>query len=228
MSNIVSLKKDFANTIQNTNKRKSHNKYVTSKKSLENSDFKSFLDLYLSNETDFFERIDGYDGFISTQQIESIDYEDFSNHVFFDSAVEKVNYAFDKSINEFPYDSSKYKIDQYLKKLDGFTKYILDNKVEKSLNYLEFNGNTAVVIKDARGSILKDYTGNKILDNFNPSGKSISFDFWIKPKDSSSLTIFNEECILQKHSNSFGFFITLTRNPCKIHFYFEENNNFFK
>ena len=82
MSNLISLKSDFANTLQNTNKKKSHSKFVTSKNLLENVDFKKFLDLYLSNETDFFERIDGYDGFISTQQIESIDYENFAEHVF--------------------------------------------------------------------------------------------------------------------------------------------------
>ena len=94
MTNLVSLKNDIANTLQSSNKKISRSNFKSSKNILDNKDFKTFLDLYLNNEADFYERIDGYDGFISTQQIESIDYENFAEHVFFDSAVEKTNYAF--------------------------------------------------------------------------------------------------------------------------------------
>lgn len=227
MSNLISLKSDFANTLQNTNKKKSHSKFVTSKSLLEDSDFKKFLDLYLTNETEFFERIDGYDGFISTQQIESINYENFAEHVFFDSAVEKVNYSFSKSINEFPYDGTKYQLSQYLKKLDGFTKYVLDNKVNKSLNYLNLENGNSIVLKDKKGNLLKDYIGNKSINNFNPQNKTFSFDFWLYPKNTSNDQL--TSCLFYKYSNKNGFLITLELNDssCNIKFYFINNNSFY-
>ena len=224
MTNLISSKPEIANTLQNTNKRKSHSNFITSKSLLESSDFKTFLDLYLNNETEFFERIDGYDGFISTQQIESIDYENFAEHVFFDSAVEKVNFAFDKSINEFPYDKSRFQVSQYLKKLDGFTKYILDNKVNKSRNYMQFDGSKSIVINDSKGSLLNDYKGKTFLDNFNPNGKSFSFDFWIYPNNISlGGGISPSVCIFEKYGDNERFFVkakrhNLANNTCDISF----------
>lgn len=234
MTNLISSKSDIANTLQNTNKRKSHSNFVTSKNLLENSDFRTFIDLYLNNETEFFERIDGYDGFISTQQIESIDYENFAEHVFFDSAVEKVNFAFDKSINEFPYDKSRFQVSQYLKKLDGFTKYILDNKVNKSRNYMQFDGNKSIVINDSKGSLLNDYKGKSFLDNFNPNGKSFSFDFWIYPNNISlDGEIIPSVCIFEKYGNNEGFFIKAKNHnsindTCDISFIMSSDQNYFE
>lgn len=227
MTNITSLKNDIANTLKQSNKKQSNSKFKSSSNILENSDFKTFLDLYLNNETEFYERIDGYDGFISTQQLESVDYNNFSEHVFFDSAVEKTNYSFDKAINDFPYDSSKYKLSQYLKKLDGFTRYILKEKVEKSKNFLKFDGNTIVETVDRRGSLLDDYRGKKISNNFNPLRSMVGFDFWIYPDNS----LVNENvCVFKKFAGDHGFLITLECNQTevKICFIIVESSNFFK
>lgn len=230
MTNLISLKNDIANTLQNTNKKKSHSKFVTSSNILENSDFKSFLDLYLNNEADFFERIDGYDGFISTQQIESINYENFAEHVFFDSAVEKVNYAFSKAINDFPYDSTKYEYSQYLKKLDGFTRFVLKNKVKKSINYIHFDGNSLLQIKDKKGFLLNDYTGKSFINNFNPAGRNICLDFWLYPKNSSNET--KSVCVLKKYANENGLIVTLDliedESFCNINFYVIDENESLK
>jgi hypothetical protein len=227
MTNIISLKNDIANTLKNSNKKLSNSRFKSSVNILENSDFKKFLDLYLNNETEFYERIDGYDGFISTQQLESVNYDNFSEHVFFDSAVEKTNYSFDKAINDFPYDSSKYKLSQYLKKLDGFTRYILKEKVVKSKNYLKFDGNTIVETVDRRGSLLDDYRGKKINNNFNPLRSTIGFDFWIYP-DSSLID--ESVCVFKKFAGDHGFLITLecSQTEAKICFIIVENSNYFK
>lgn len=228
MTNLISLKSNIANTLQSSNKKMSRTNFKSSKNILNKDDFKTFLELYLNNETEFYERIDGYDGFISTQQIESIDYDSFSEHVFFDSAVEKVNYAFSKSINDFPYDSSKYKFNQYLKKLDGFTRYVLDKKVKKSINYLSFDSNTVLEVVDKKGHLLDDFKGKNFNNNFDPDGKTISFDFWIYPK-TTNLT--ETVCVLKKYSNNYGFLITIdhTENSdSKINFIVVERNNFFK
>lgn len=229
MTNLFSLKNNIANSLKDSNKKKSHSKFVSSEGLLENSDFKLFLELYLNNETEFFERIDGYDGFISTQQIESIDYENFAEHVFFDSAVEKVNYAFDKSINEFPYDSTLHEYNQYLKKLDGFTRFILKNKVKKNKNYLSLDTTKIVEIIDKKGYLLNDYTGEKTLDNFNPKGKSFSYDFWLYPRHDGNSN--KSLCIFKKYDDDNGYIITnefaQNSNLCKIKFYFLQDGTYF-
>ena len=51
------------------------------------------------------------DGLTSTQQVD-LDYSKFENHTFFDSGVSKVNVAFDRLINHFPFDGSRKEIEQ--------------------------------------------------------------------------------------------------------------------
>ena len=76
----------------------------------------------------FIKRLDDYDGYFSTQQIENIDFKKFQNHVFFDSAVSKTSYAYNKIIKNYPYDKSEFDYIQYINSLDGYTKFILDKK----------------------------------------------------------------------------------------------------
>lgn len=79
-----------------------------------------------------------YDGIYGTQQI-NIDYTDFSNFTFFDSAVSKTNIAFDRIINNFPYDGTKEDIDEFIPTLTGFERSVLDS-IPKSVSYLNFSG----------------------------------------------------------------------------------------
>ena len=77
-------------------------------------------------------------GLISTQQI-PIDHSKFENHTFFHSAVAKVNEAFDKIINFYPFDGSNKIIEDYEDSLTGFEKYVLD-RFPKNIGYLIFSG----------------------------------------------------------------------------------------
>ena len=219
-----------ANSLSDSNKKRSNNKYVTSNNLLESKDFKTFLDLYLSGNSEFFERLDGYDGFISTQQIESIDYDNFAEHVFFDSAVEKVYYSFEKTISDFPYDSTKHSLSQYIKKLDGFTKFVLDTKVAKSLNYMHFENDRCVFVKDKRGHLLNDYEGSKFLNNFNPEEKGFNFDFWINPFSNNAYNNTSTEWVFHKYASNQGFKIYTSNydvgnNTCNINIEISSGSN---
>jgi hypothetical protein len=205
MINNLSGRHIVANSLSDSNKKRSNNRYVSSNNLLESKDFKTFLDLYLSGNSEFFERLDGYDGFISTQQIESVDYDSFAEHVFFDSAVEKVFYSFEKAISDFPYDSTKHNLGQYIKKLDGFTKFVLDKKVAKSLNYMHFSNDRCIFIKDKRGHLLNDYEGSSFLNNFNPKEKGFNFDFWINPLTDDQTDHTTTEWVFHKFDNNQGF-----------------------
>lgn len=216
-------------------------KNVQSSHLLQESDIKSFFDIYKNNITHFFERIDNYESFFTTQQIESIDYEKFEEHVFFDSAVEKVNYAFDQIVNFFPYDQTKFNYDQYIKKLDGFSRYVLNHKVNKNLGYLDSGDiNSGVVIKDKKGNLFDDYNKSDVFNNFSLTG-DFKINFWIRPKKNNAE---QRECIFKKlyndNSSAYGLIIYLDNfesvdidenlkiDFCNINFALMTEYNFFK
>lgn len=95
-------------------------------------------------------------GNITTHQLKNIDYSIFSNHVFFDSAVHKINYAFSDIIN-YPYDRPISETINYMNQLDGYTRYVLENIYPKSIHSLNFTENIKIKIVDKTGFLLNDY-----------------------------------------------------------------------
>lgn len=168
---------------------------ILTREALENEDIVQFL-----------ERIDTYSGLFSTQQIFNLDWSKFENHTFFDSAIAKVNYVFDKLLNDFPYDSSYLEYNQFIKKLDGYSSYILNEKFPKSLNSIYLGQNYVEVI-DKPGVVLKEKTANKGF--LNPKNKSFNFDFWINLDNTTSS---DNRIIAQKLDTSNNVGITLYLN----------------
>jgi len=199
MSSSLTIKNSFNNQNVNKFKNSTNSSNISSSKSSADIELKSFLQLYDQNINEYFSRLDSYDGFFTTQQIESADFNKFEEHVFFDSAIEKTNYAFKKIFNDYPYDGTEREITNYLNDLDGYTRFILKNKHSKNKGYLRFDGNHYVKIKDRNGWLLSDYTRQiktgilNLTKNF-----TFSFDFWINPFDISGNTLINEQIILQK------------------------------
>tara|TARA_B100000700_G_scaffold322643_1_gene424639 strand:+ start:4384 stop:8493 length:4110 start_codon:yes stop_codon:yes gene_type:complete len=110
----------------------------------------------------------------STQQL-NIDWSIFENHTFFNSAISKVNVAFDKIINEFPFDGTRKETEDFLDNLTGYENYILD-RFPKNTGYLNFYGSstagldqgTLIKVKDQAGRLFPEYskmnTGQRVLD----------------------------------------------------------------
>ena len=121
--------------------------------------------------------IENYDSVYSTQQLESIDYSKFRNHVFFDSAVNKASYVFSKILN-FPYDKNEIEVRNFINNLEGYTKYILKNVFPKNLGSIKFSGNEKIKIKNSTGSFLENKKNAKIGE-LHP-GERFSFNFWVK------------------------------------------------
>ena len=61
----------------------------------------------------------------STQEI-PLDWSRFENHTFFNSAQSKVNVAFDRIINEYPFDGSQKEVEAFEDSLTGYENYILE------------------------------------------------------------------------------------------------------
>lgn len=114
----------------------------------------------------------------STQQI-PLDYSKFENHIFFQSAQVAVQVAFDKIVNEYPFDGTQKDVEQFLDSLSGFEKWVYDRfpkcvaskRFDASLeNYIEIN--------DVAGNLHPEFssknTGESVL---NPERNSFTFEF---------------------------------------------------
>ena len=133
-------------------------------------------------------------GFKSTQQI-PLDWSDFSQHTFFNSAESKVNVAFDTIINYFPFDGNREQVDNFVDDLSGFEKYVLD-EFPKNIGFLHFKS-SFISVADHAGSLYpylsRDKSGKNII---YPDAGSISFEFFAHIPSESN----NKQTIFQKLS----------------------------
>jgi len=149
----------------------------------------------------------------STQQL-NLDFSKFENHTFFNSAQAKVQKAFGKIINSYPFDGTKPEIDQFIDELTGFEKYVFDS-IPHSLGYLVFSGavgpssiGSYISVKDFQGTfsntLSKSPTGKSII-NFGTG--PFTAEFFINIPSGS---INENSIILQKISGTNGLTIALS------------------
>jgi len=154
----------------------------------------------------------------STQQL-FVDWSEFSNHTFFNSARAKVQKAFDKIINRFPFDGPQTELNTFVDSLTGFEKYVLD-EFPKNSGYLAFSGSssstdpgTYISVSDFDGSntsaFLRDSKGQSILD---PGTKPFSFEFYLNVPSGSSN---DSQIVAQKLSGSNGITLALSSSATK-------------
>src|SRR5689334_24901536 len=67
-----------------------------------------------------------------------VDYSDFSNFVFFNSALDYFNITGEKILNEYPYDGSLLTKQQFINDLDDYQQYVL-GRWPKCVGHLRFN-----------------------------------------------------------------------------------------
>ena len=147
----------------------------------------------------------------STQQL-NVDWSRFEHHTFFMSAEAKVNLAFDRIINKYPFDGTRKEVEQFVENLGGFDKWTLDNfPVYKG--ELRLQSGSYIKIIDAAGvkypELSKNASGISIL---NPgSDKSLSVEMQVLPISGSTATT---QTIFQKLSDDgkygYSFFLSPT------------------
>lgn len=163
-------------------------------------------------------------GLKSTQQI-GLDFSKFENHTFFNSAVVNVNVAFDRIIQEYPFDGTQREVEDFFDSLTGFEKYVYDS-LAKNNGYLLFSGSTGtsggtyIRVADAAGAgvptLAKTKTGAAVLD---PGLASFSIEAHVLPVSATNDT----QVIVQKVTGSdYGFTLALSQsaspNSCSIVF----------
>lgn len=161
----------------------------------------------------------------STQQLK-LDWSKFENHTFFSSAEVKVNEAFSRLINGYPFDGTKAESQQFLDSLTGYEKWVFD-QFPKWSGCLHFSGTqvgedpangfasglgTWINVKDASGNlypeIAKNNTGQAVL---NPKGdSSLSIELLLKLPEISN----GNQVVVQKASGAdVGFTFHLEQSP---------------
>jgi len=162
--------------------------------------------------------VDG-EGMRSTQQI-NIDWSQFENHTFYNSAQVKTNVAFEKIFNEFPFDGQKIEFENFFATLTGYEKYIYD-LFPKNTGYMFFSGSkngiasdpgTYITVKDIAGAAFPSVSTKKTGETkINPANASMTIEFWAYiPTEQNYGSI-----ILDKHTDDGtilsrqGFFINL-------------------
>jgi len=137
----------------------------------------------------------------STQQL-PIDWSKFENHTFFNSAESKVNVAFERIVNYYPFDGSRGEAIDFMDSLTGFENWIFQ-KFPKHMAALHFGGyendgtaiNHYLEIKDSAGlfmpALSRDKTGGPVIDP--GTNKTIGFEFHIYiPSSSDAYNAANE------------------------------------
>ena len=209
----------------NSNSYVNTNTYITEKESnniLYNTNFESTSSFRYNNKI----------GVVSTQEM-NIDYSQFENHTFFNSAIAKVNEAFDKIINYYPYDGSLKTIESFEEELTGHEKYILD-QFPKNVGYLNFSGSQNIL----EGTYIK-VIDNKGVDNLNlspatdgsiildPLGKSFTIQTYI---NIPSIINDNQIIVQKKKDLAENFTLALSEsndvNTCNIIFGITSGSNY--
>ena len=119
-------------------------------------------------------------GLKSTQQV-PLDWTKFENHTFFNSAESKVNVAFQKIINFFPFDGSKGELHEFMDELTGYEKHVFDKFpkfvgklffVPASQHYVASQDKTGYLFPDLSRNVL----GQRVVGaGVNSGGSTIEF-----------------------------------------------------
>lgn len=159
-------------------------------------------------------------GLRSTQQL-NVDWSKFENHTFFNSAQVKLNVAFDKILNQFPFDGTQKEVEIYLDTLTGYEKYLYDN-YPKNVGYLylsgtnsgyEAGGGTYVTVIDQAGAAYTD--ASKVQDGksiLNFKSDPLTFEYWLYVPAQAN----DNQVILDRHSGSLGYLIGLNTSASPI------------
>ena len=126
-------------------------------------------------------------GIKSTQQL-NVNWSQFENHVFFNSAQVKVNAAFNKIIDRYPFDGTRKELELFFDGMTGYENYVYQ-QMPKNKGYLFFSGSnigdttskgTYITVVDSAGSTFPFLTKNPNgAARIDPTTSSISFQFQI-------------------------------------------------
>lgn len=132
----------------------------------------------------------------STQQL-SVNWENFEEHTFFSPATVNVNSAFDKIINNYPFDGTRVELEQFLENLSGYEYWVLE-QFPKYRGQLHFSGGLGnfIRVNDTPGSMFPYLANDKndgmgvILPDRDES-MTVEFKYFPPPQANTNQYIIN-------------------------------------
>lgn len=155
------------------------------------------------------------DGLKSTQQL-NVDWSRFENHTFFNSAEAKVNVAFDRIINHFPFDGTKQDLETFFEGITGFERWVYD-RFPKNVGYLNFSGSsgpsgggTYVSTTGIAGGLYPDLSSDKTGVNvLDPGLRSFAIESQVYiPSQSNGMEVLFQK--LSGKQNGFSMYLVAT------------------
>lgn len=165
----------------------------------------------------------------NTQQL-NVDWSKFENHCFFSSAEVKVNEAFNKIINGFPFDGTKKEVEVFLDSLTGFEKWVFDQFPSWS-GSLHFSGSsgsggTWIAVKDKSGTlypdISKNNTGEVVINPGEETSLSIESLVYIPEITNSSQVIFQK---ISSETEGFTLYLKPSTSTTSVDAVFSVNSS---
>jgi hypothetical protein len=170
-----------------------------------------------------FKRKEAGNGLISTQQL-PVDNSLFQNNTFFGSAEAKINVAFNKIINEYPFDGTLEEIETFEDNLSSLEKHVF-NKFPKSRGFLTFDSSSSqyIEVKDKSGdysqTLLK---GEQGVSHINPRNNSFSIECCLRLPEESNGNSFLFHSINSTAGENSGYAVffnqTASSKNCKVNF----------
>ena len=190
--------------------RKKLRKYTHSSSTLMKKNQREIVKSSINEDPDSFRRNSKDVGLVSTQQI-PVDNSNFANNTFFGSAEVKVNVAFDKIINKYPFDGSYEEVERFEDQLSSFEKYVLDS-FPKSRGFVRFTGDQFVEVKDSSGFLNQNLASGNLGDSIiNPKEKSFSVELHFYLPSSSNNNNFIFYCLDKKSTNNYVGFASFVK-----------------
>lgn len=139
-----------------------------------------------------------------------VDYSNFSNFVFFNSAEDYFTITGNKILSEYPFDGTVDEIEKFVKSLDEYQRYIV-SVWPKSVGYLSFNSDisSSFMSVDDVGFDKNSKTYRSSL--FSPNTGSFSLECWVNPEKAltgSNDAIFIAQKISGSNQDGFSLFLS--------------------
>jgi len=145
---------------------------------------------------------------VNTQQLD-VDWSKFENHTFFDSAAGKVNAAFLRVVNDFPFDGSESEVYNFVTDLSGYERYIFDS-YPTSVGFLKFDGGSYISVNDSAGAEFPEFSrsraGQKVME---PKGQPFTLQMYLS---SSAASNDNQVICQYAESETNGFCLFLSQS----------------
>ena len=175
----------------------------------------------VSEDEKSFRRKELGNGIISTQQL-PVDNSLFQNNTFFGSAEAKINVAFDKIINSYPFDGSLKQLEEFEDNLSSLEKHVLE-KFPKNVGFLTFDSSKEqkAIIKDRSGNFSQSLlNGEAGASHINPKKNSFSVECFLRIPEESNGNSFVFHSVHPNLNTGYAAFIdqSSSTTSCNLNF----------